>query len=64
MIDFKALELPIEKAPVDGPAVKALASRKEANDHHKVTGAELKKSYAKVKRSLMSGLKTLGSAKV
>jgi hypothetical protein len=61
MTDFQALELPIAKVKIGGPAVRALADRKEANDHHRVTAAEFRKSYQTVRPSLLNGLKDIGS---
>jgi hypothetical protein len=63
MIDFNALELPIKRAEIDGPAFRALQDRKEVNDAPKANVAEFKKTYAAVKDSLMSGLKVLSSEK-
>jgi hypothetical protein len=65
MTDFADdLELPIKKVKIDGPAVRALADRKESNNHPRVTTAQLSDAYAKVRPSLLKGLAELGSAKV
>ena len=65
MTDFvDDLELPIERVKIEGPAVRALAERKESNNHPRVTTVELSDAYAKVKPSLLKGLAELGSAKV
>lgn len=59
MTDFDALELPIVKIKIDGPAVRALAGRKEAGDRRGATTAELSDAYQAVKASLLNGLKRL-----
>lgn len=63
MTELEGLELPIKKVHIRGPAVRALADRKEANDHHRITTAELRETYSRVKPSLMTGLALIGSSK-
>jgi len=52
-------QLPIKRTPLKGPAIDALESRKETNNNTPVDPAELRKSYEKVKSSLLDGLKAL-----
>jgi hypothetical protein len=63
MFTLKDLDLPIKKINVDGPAVRALETRKEANNHPTVKTEELRASYARVKQSVVKALKEIGSAR-
>lgn len=53
---FAALELPIKKVLVDGPAVRALAARKEAGDARQITTAAIVGSYSSIKPALLAAL--------
>ncbi len=49
----------IKYVPLSGPGVDALETRKETNNHHKVTAEELRASFENVKEKLFLGLNTL-----
>lgn len=57
------LELPIRREKVDGPAVRALADRKEDNNNTRATVERFKQNYAPVKQDVLSGLKGLSEAR-
>jgi hypothetical protein len=58
MIAAEKIDL-IKFVPISGPGVDALETRKETNNHHKVTAKELRASFESVKDSLFSGLNAL-----
>jgi hypothetical protein len=49
----------VKYVPILGPGVDALESRKEYNDHPRVTASELRESFNKVKVALFAGLAAL-----
>ena len=61
MTDFAALELPIIRIKIKGPAARALETRREANNHHRVKAEELRNAYLTVRPSILTGLKALAS---
>ena len=49
----------IKYVPILGPGVDALETRKETNDHPRVSAEELRTSFNKVKVALFAGLAAL-----
>jgi len=58
------LELPIKFVRAVGPAVDALDSRKEHNDHYSVTADELRRNYEAVQAEMFDGFKTLTASPI
>ena len=56
-MNIEELNLPIERIKIDGPIVKALASRKEDNDNPQASVAEFEQTYDSVKGGLIAGFK-------
>ena len=53
------LDLPIKHLPITGPAVDALAARRENSSNPRIAATELRDSYDAVKDELFAGIAAL-----